>query len=558
MNSSQIQIRILHKLLPALVDTGATNSIVTIKLVGALRLRMDPPSDSHPKSFIAADNRPIKILGTVSLPVKLNGLTVPFDFFVLDDLSQEIILGMDFLTATQAKIDCTNRTISFYDDMIVLNTIENINKIDNLVRLTTRCVLPPRSETIVQLSVERSTRPPFEPLLFEPLAPNYNQKFLTARALVHNRNNRIIGRILNPTNESIHLNEGMPLGKLVDIETDSITMLPDDPETRTPAAINNISNYSTNVQNKTLDELGIKIQNDSLTQDQRQRLTTLIEDNSDMFATSLADLPGTPLFPYHIDTGDSLPVRQRPYRHNPVAQREIERQTQEMLDCGIIEPSTSEYNSPCLLVKKKGGEARLVIDYRALNKVTRKISYPLPLMSEIINAMSDSQPAFFTLLDLKSGYFQQKLTDNSRDKTTFSTHQGAYRFNVLPFGLSGAPSAYQSLMTQIFQGLTFKFVIVYVDDILIFSKTFDQHLNHLQTVFNRLRQANLRLHPKKCNFVLPEILYLGHILRPDGISVDQGKIEILKNYPPPRNVKQVRSFLGYCSYYRRFVKNLQK
>ena len=483
-------------------------------------------------------------------------MTIPYDFYVLDDLSQDIIFGMNFLTSTQARIDCANHTITLFDGMIAVNTVENFEKCTNTVCLTSRCVLPPRSESIVQLSVLRPTTNSTVSLIFEPLQPKGNQDFLMARALVCNRENSIVGRILNPTNDEIRLHAGMPVGNLVEIEPESITVIPDESESERETSGNNFSEFLHNHPNrKTIDELGIKIQNDNLLPEQRQRLIQLIEHNSDIFATSLTDLPGTHLCPHEIDTGDSLPVRQRPYRHNPVAQREIERQTQEMLDCGIIEPSTSMYNSPCLLVKKKGGEARLVIDYRALNKVTRKISYPLPVMSEIVNAMSDSQPSWFSLADLKSGYWQQPLSETSKPKTTFATHQGSYQFNFLPFGLAGSPAAFQKLMLQVFQGLTFKFLIIYVDDILIFSKTFDQHLSHLQTVFNRLRDANLRLHPKKCNFVVPEILYLGHIISPAGIAVDPSKIEILKTYPPPRNVKQVRSFLGYCSYYRRFVKN---
>ena len=353
------------------------------------------------------------------MPIKLNGLTVPFEFSVLEQLSQDVILGMNFLNFTQAKIDCTNRTITFFDDMLVLNTAENFKTVSNLCCVTHRCVIPPRSESIVQLSVRRPMTHPHDSYIFEPVAPKSNQKFLMARALVQNRGNQIVGRILNPTNDSIYLYTGMPLGKLAEIEPGSIVVLPEDSETATNLSINSVSNTKTTANAKTIEELGIKIQNESLLPEQKQRLVQLIEDNSDIFAMSLADLPGTSLYPHAIDTGDSPPVRQRAYRHNPVVQKEIQRQTQEMLDHGIIEPSMSKYNAPCLLVKKKGGESRLVIDFRALNKVTRKTSYPLPVMSEITNAMAEAQPAFFSSVYMKSGYHQISLNKVQRTRPHF-------------------------------------------------------------------------------------------------------------------------------------------
>ena len=180
-----------------------------------------------------------------------------------------------------------------------------------------------------------------------------------------------------------------------------------------------------------------------------------------------------------------------------------------MMNSGIIEPSHSCWSSPVLLVRKKTGEMRFCVDYRKLNSLTKPISFPLPLLTDVFDAMSESTPAIFSLLDLKSGYWQIPMDKDSKQKTAFSTHQGSFQWNVLPFGLMNAPSSFQMLMSQVFQGMTFKHLIIYIDDLLVYSKSFTEHLEHLQAVFDCLRGARLKLHPKKCNFALTEVMYLG-------------------------------------------------
>ena len=185
--------------------------------------------------------------------------------------------------------------------------------------------------------------------------------------------------------------------------------------------------------------------------------------------------------------------------------------------------------------------------------MTKKDSYPLPLISEVLDSLTGTQ--YFTTLDLKSGYWQIPLDPATKEKSAFVTHNGLYEFQVLPFGLTNSPATFQRLMGHILRGLEYKSALIYIDDIILFSKSVDEHLKHLEEVFQRLRDANLKLNPKKCEFAKQELEYLGHLVTPNGIKPCPSKIQAVKEFPVPKNLKQLRSFLGLANYYRRFINN---
>lgn len=227
-----------------------------------------------------------------------------------------------------------------------------------------------------------------------------------------------------------------------------------------------------------------------------------------------------------------------------------------MLNRGIIQPSTSPWASPIILVKKKDGTDRFVVDFRRLNAVTRKDSFPLPCIDDALDALNGTK--YFSSMDLMSGYWQVEMEPESRERTAFITFGGLYEFLVLPFGLTGAPGTFARLMESVLGSLTYKISLIYLDDILVYSKTFEDHLFHLRQVFDRLRLANLKLKPSKCKFACPQVTYLGHVVSPEGIAPDANKISAVKEFPRPHNIKVVRSFLGLANYYRRFIKDFSK
>ena len=288
-----------------------------------------------------------------------------------------------------------------------------------------------------------------------------------------------------------------------------------------------------------------------LSQSENSRLNSFPCSYDDIFETSNLDLGRTSIIQHKIDTCHARPIKQPPYRVSQQQRAEIDKHIANMLEQDVIRVSSSPWSSPIVLVKKKDGTTRFCVDYRKLNAVTRKDSYPLPRIDDAIDSLSGSN--YFTTLDLQSGYHQLAMHPASRDKTAFISHAGLFEYNVMSFGLTNAPPNFQRLMSRVLHGLEWKVCLIYIDDIIVFSETFDEHLSCLSLVFNRLREANLKLKPSKCHFARSSVKFLGFLVSSEGVSPDPDKLAVVKSFPIPRNVKDVRSFLGLCNYYRRFV-----
>ena len=294
----------------------------------------------------------------------------------------------------------------------------------------------------------------------------------------------------------------------------------------------------------------------NLTTDQQRKVKRVIRKNEDIFIKGKYEVGRTNMVKHTIDTGEEKPIKQKARRLS-VKEKEIEKEhIEEMLKKGIIRKSKSPWSSPVVFVPKKGGEIRFCIDYRKLNKVTKKDNHPLPRIDEMLDKFEGSQ--WFSSIDLASAYWQVEMDERDIEKTAFITSEGLYECLVMPFGLCNAPATFQRLMHEVLGNLIYTKAPVYLDDIIIHSETFEQHLEDIQEVFDRLRDARLMSKESKCEFCAAEIKFLGHIIGRDGRKVDPDKVEKVKNYPRPENISQLRGFLGLASYYRKFIKDFSK
>ena len=282
------------------------------------------------------------------------------------------------------------------------------------------------------------------------------------------------------------------------------------------------------------------------------KLSVLLENYSDIFVNGPNDPLGrTTLAEHPIDTGDSRPVKQRPYRIPVHLNAVVNNQVNDMLERGIIRASNSPWSSPIVLAPKKDGDYRFCVDFRRVNSVTKKDAHPMPRIDEILDQLGGAR--YFSTLDLASGYWQVPLREEDMEKTAFSVGADHYEFTVMPFGLTNAPATFQRMMGNLLKGI--KGCLVFIDDIIIFSDTWEQHQRILDEVFRRVRAAGLKIKRDKCQFAQESVKFLGHIVSARGTEPDSSKVEAVRDFATPTSLTDVRAFLGLASYYRRFIKN---
>ena len=519
-----------------LIDTGCTTNLIGKHVFDRLPERLREQlveSDTH---GMMADGTRLPFYGIVQLRIRLKELLIE-ERLVVSRISEDVILGMPFLARHSCTIDF-NSTKVIVDGKQIECTDRHGRQLSSSVQLIRETTVPPETEMTLQCRVTAREYCPVG--LIEGKADGL---CLATSVNRPDHQGRVMVRCLNPAGQPLQVKAGTTLGIYTSIEEDDINEaeLPGECPAQHEAGLpTHLTSLYTRAKENCHDFA------------QEEQLSTLLTEYQDVFSKGAEDMGRTTLVEHGIPVVEGTrPIRQPPRRLGPEKEAEAEKQVQELLSKGLIEPASGAWGSPVVLVRKKDNSWRFCIDYRRLNSVTQQDAYPLPRIDESLDALAGSR--FFSTLDLVSGYWQVPLDLDAQEKSAFVTRSGLWKWKVLPFGLTSAPATFQRLMEQVVHGLHWKTLLLYLDDIIVIAPDFETHLERLGEVLGRLRRAGLKLKPAKCELLQTEVGYLGHVVSQRGVSTDPEKTKAVAQWPVPRDLKGLQAFLGTVGYYRQYI-----
>lgn len=448
---------------------------------------------------------------------------------------RDVILGRDFLKASGVVIDHGSDVITIRRHVTATCVVAE------------PIVVPPQSQSIVYCTTDETminTLAIFEPSVHEELILGHS-------IAIVNESLQVPVSVLNLHPHPIHLAAKSILGE---VSVDSFELTDYGIQSESIATIEATVAAVDSVRGPVIDWNRIKV-GKCLSDQQICQLKVILEKHIRAFQWDDDDVGLTSLIEHKIDTGSAEPIRQRQFRLPQSCLDEVGSQIQDMLRRDQIEESTAPWCSQMLIVKQVTRDGtvkyRFVLDLRKLNDVTVKDSYPLPRIDATLDALGGAK--FFSVIDMARGYFQVPIAEVDRCKTAFMANNKLYQFKVMPLGLANAPSTYSRLMNMVLKGLTWKTCLVYLDDTIIFSKSFEDHLVHLEEVLTRIVNANLKLRPDKCTFAADDVHYLGYVITPYGIKPDPNKVSSIVSLPFPKTPRELVRFLGATRFYQMFI-----
>ena len=514
-----------------LIDTGATLTIISRKVWKGM-VRRTSELTSFGQVISTASGNPIDVCGRTTVRLRIAETHCVMEVTVAD-IENEAILGLDFMREMNCKIDVGKCTLTIQGQTMKLDSVSYVGCSRIIVSETIH--IPPRSEKIIKATMVDSSIEDGGLCIIEPSERFMENGALVAKTLIHSQG-KVPIRVMNVTDEYCNIYSGTNIARASPVtEVQKV---------KTSACENNrqVPDHLKDLYQKTVE---------GMNKGQQRQVAKLLNKYSNVFSETDDDIGRTGVLKHRIPTGEAQPIRQ-PLRRVPYhMQKEMDEQIDNMLKKDVITPSKSPWASGIVLVKKKDGSKRFCVDYRRLNEVTIKDAYPLPRIDESLDQLAGSK--WFSCLDMNSGYWQVELDPQDREKSAFISRKGLYEFKVLPFGLCNSPATFERLIEIVLAGLHWETCLVYLDDIIVCGKTFEDMVKNLDEVFSRLQQAGLKLKARKCHLFAQRVEFLGHIISEEGVSTDPKKTECIRNWPIPSTVKEVRSFLGFCSYYRRFI-----
>ena len=508
----------------ALIDTRSQVSVMKHTLYDKIAQSCQVHQAPQFFRMTAVNGTNIGYQGFIRTSIKLGGQVFPdVILFITEESSSKMIIGMNI--------------IKQMDNFQILKTKEQ-DKSPHLARTTKLPeVLTPYAVKLIKVSG-------FNPQLTQDVIVETSKLtppgLIILNSLSQSRNGIADVAVANLTAETISLKGKTTIGMMTPATQMSVNLT----YAKEPGFQEEQDKFSR-----------LKI-NPDLTKEEQDKLLEFIKKNEDAFAWSDDDFGCTELMKHNIVLTSEVPVAQAYRRIPPYQLEEVRAHLDELLSKGIIQQSESPYAAPIVVVRKKNNTIRLCCDYRKLNSLMVRDAHPIPRVDECIDALSGAK--YFSTMDLASGYHQVLMSEEDKHKTAFTTPYGLYEWNRLPQGLANAPAHFSRLMQYVMQEHLFRIMLVYLDDLLVYSATFDDHLVRLQAVVDKLKEANLKLNPDKCAFIQASIPFLGHLLTKDGLRTDPEKIRAVRDFPKPETVTDVRSFLGLAGYYRKFVPNFAK
>ena len=561
------------------LDTGSSVSVINRAAIKTMpNVNIFPCS--HPILKLA-NGSSMCPTGYILIDIEYETKVYPIKFYIYDGLPFEYLLGLDFCQLTKLNINFDKISKQNDENSQTLKTLpfyyhENDNEIKQYTNLyvSNYTAIPPMSGHWV--NVKSKVAIPKEFLFY---ADNYfkHKTPLIIRNCIQKAMSKSHSLIfaVNTTSHWVHLRVGTKLGHFENYNNDEFCFkfefndvaiesrdinLPIGPEGNVATKcednppIEVVDSVATKFENLNFPEnqaesinfnIGV-----SLESNEKEQLISFLNKNADLFARNISELTQTHLITHKIRTTPHEPIARGPYRASPKERKVIEQEVNKLLQHGLIEPSDSPYAAPVVIVWKKNGKPRFCCDYRGINSITIMDSYPLPRLDDVLYSFNAAK--LFSSLDMASGYWQVPVEPNDIEKTAFITPGGLFQWKVAPFGLKTVPETYQRLIDKVIQGLKCNICIGYLDDLIIWSKDFNQQLERLQKVFDAIRNANLRMNPEKCQFCRDRN-YLGWVITSTGLEPDPNKVKSVTEFPRPKSKTEVRRFIGMCSYYRTTV-----
>lgn len=538
--NAYLQMRIHGKKLLALIDSGSDVSLLPARLV---QKRFLIPTQQR---LQAANGSVIDLIGSTHLQCQIGDNQYRINFLVSHQIDEPLI-GLSWLVSAKARWNFPTGKLWVNGSPIPVQLKPSLSRCRRIaivkdVNVPPLCEMDVEAFAVIPHLQQRRSQ-------WATQAKQLETGLIVAGTLLPPRELDLVIRVMNPTRHAIQLKKGSRC------ELDEVEVMDSVPCDETPMKCATISAQKNDLAETVVAALWTNVADDVSPKD-KEKLRTLLLRHKSAFSLHEWDLGFTSVLKHEIDTGNAEPVRQTLRRHPLALLSLIDEQVDTMLHQGIIEPSTSDWSSNIVIVHKKDGSPRFCVDYRALNNESRKDVYPLPVISECLDTLGGSK--WYSTFDLKSGYHQLALEESSKPKTTFITRKGSFQFKVLPFGVCGGLNNFSRLMGLVLAGLNYEICLVYIDDIILFGPDMETHLARLDLVLTRLSAVNLKLKPSKCQILQTRVRFLGHIITREGVAKDPDKTSAVQNWPVPKKVKEVRAFLGLCSYYRKFLPNFAK